>query len=790
MSGGRELREGWELTDDPGAEGWLPAVAPGTVAAVLPDADLDGRDWWLRTRFTVEPGDGTLVLDGVATLADVYLDGEPVAHSESMFVPIRVPLDGVAPGTDHELRVCCRALAPRLAERRRPRARWRTALVAEGNLRFHRTMLLGRAPGFSPGPPVVGIYRPVRIEPVDRPPEVHLRARYLDGACMLEVGAGGRVELTGPTGRHVAELASPGPVTIAGAAAWWPHTHGDPALYDVSLDGAPVGRVGFRSIDWPPEWEADGLALRVNDVPVFCRGAVWTPRDLARPHAEPDELRCVLSTVLAGGINMLRIPGIACYESDAFYGLCDELGILVWQDFMFANLDYPDTDPGFMAAVEEEARFQLGRLAGRPSLSVVCGGSEVAQQVAMLGLDPELGRGPLYTELLPRLVADSGAGVPYVPNSPWGGEQPFRPGGVSNYYGVGAYLRPMVDARLAEVGFAAECLAFANVPDDAALETGGLARVAPHAPAWKAGVPRDAGAGWDFEDVRDHYLSALYDVDPVALRATDLPRYLELSRAVSGEVMAEVFGEWRRAGSSCGGGLVLWLQDHRPGAGWGLLDHTGRPKAAFHIISRALAPVAVWMTDEGLRGIAIHLANDRPGPLAATLRIAAYRDFEVPVAEASTDVVVPPHGGAVHDAEALLGRFVDLGWAYRFGPPGQNVVVASLTAGGELIAQAFRYPVGRPREREGATALGLEASVLPAPDGGHRLRVGARRLVHGLRIDAPGFVAGDDACSLEPGSAREISLTPSVGGDPGRTPVVTLTALNLRDRLRVGPGLS
>ena len=182
--------------------------------------------------------------------------------------------------------------------------------------------------------------------------------------------------------------------------------------------------------------------------------------------------------VAAAGMNMLRVPGIGCYESEEFYELCDRLGILVWQDFMFANLDYPESDEQFMEGVRREAIQLLDRLASRPSLAVLCGGSEVAQQVAMLGLDPQLANGPLYGELLPSLVAQAGVDAPYVPSTPWGGELPFRPGaGVANYYGVGAYLRPLTDARLASVRFAGECLAFANVPDDEALEPlgGGVA---------------------------------------------------------------------------------------------------------------------------------------------------------------------------------------------------------------------------------------------------------------------------------------------------------------------------
>ena len=92
--------------------------------------------------------------------------------------------------------------------------------------------------------------------------------------------------------------------------------------------------------------------------------------------------------------------------------------------------------------------------------------------------------------------------------------------------------------------------------------------------------------------------------------------------------MAEVFGEWRRAGSPCGGGLVLWLRDLVAGAGWGVVDHRGAPKVAYHHLRRALAPAAVWTTDEGLGGVVAHVANDGPEPLDARLRVALYRDLE------------------------------------------------------------------------------------------------------------------------------------------------------------------
>ena len=139
-------------------------------------------------------------------------------------------------------------------------------------------------------------------------------------------------------------------------------------------------------------------------------------------------------------------------------------------------------------------------------------------------------------------------------------------------------------------------------------------------------MPRDAGAGWDFEDVRDHYVERLFGVAPAELRARDPERYLALGRVATGEAMLRTFAEWRRPGSSCRGGLVWFARDLWPGAGWGVIDSTGRPKAAYWYLKRALAPVALLTADEGLNGLWFHAVNDTIEPIEADLRIARYRD--------------------------------------------------------------------------------------------------------------------------------------------------------------------
>ena len=125
-----------------------------------------------------------------------------------------------------------------------------------------------------------------------------------------------------------------------------------------------------------------------------------------------ESLRRDLQLARDAGVNMLRVGGTMTYESELFYRLCDELGILVWQDFPFANMDYPFEDDAFRANVEAEVTEQTARIASHPSLAVFCGNSEIEQQIAMLGMPREAWELPWFTERLPALCAAANAGTP------------------------------------------------------------------------------------------------------------------------------------------------------------------------------------------------------------------------------------------------------------------------------------------------------------------------------------------------------------------------------------------
>ncbi len=779
---------------------WIAATVPGTAAQALREAGqwsldapgpLHDKDIWYRLPFAGE-GPRTLCFEGLATLAEVWLNGKPILRSDTMFVAREV--DCTLRG-DNDLLIVFRSLSAALAATR-GRARWRTRLAQPGGLRAIRTTLLGHMPGWCPPIDAVGPWRAVTLIERTGPLRVghaDIRTSVVGGTgiatATLDVAWTG--EARPVASLRIGDVEAPlhwtdagtlaGDLRLPGVRLWWPHTHGEPSLHAVSMRIGDVvvdlGRTGFRTLDVDRGGDGHGFDLRVNGTPVFARGACWAPADIVSLAGDRATCRPALEAARDAGMNTIRVGGTMVYETAAFHDLCDELGMLVWQDFMFANFDYP-ADDGFLASVREEARQTMDRLQASPSLVVVCGGSEVEQQAAMLGLPVATRAGAVFEDILPTAVAEARDDVVWLRNAPTGGALPFEVDrGVSHYYGVGAYRRPLEDARRSGVRFAAECLAFANVPDAAMTAAVlGDAGFATHHPRWKRAVPRDPGAGWDFEDVRDHYLRLLYGVDPVRQRMEDPDRYLRLSRAATGEVMAGVFSEWRRAGSTCAGGLAWMLRDVEPGAGWGLLDADGAAKPCLHALRQVLRPVQLVATDEGLNGLAFHLVNETAATIEGRLSLRCLREGEIVVARAERPVALAPRSTLSISSGELLGRFFDITAAYHFGPAALDVSVATLTdaATGAVLSEAFHFPQGRGSAR---AELGL-AAVAERDNAGWSLRLSTRRLAQSVHVEDTRFRADDEWFHLAQGVERVIRLTPRSRAGEIFAPTGEVHALN------------
>ena len=781
--------------------GWMPVDSVGTVAHCERASgrwsfdtqgaeSFDAHDWWYRLRFDAEGDEGVsspvLGFDGLATLSEAWLNGEPLLRSDNMFVAHEVDVAGRLRPRSNELILCFRSLDAAL-KAKRPRPAWRVPMLTQQQMRWHRASLLGRTPGWSPPAAPVGPWRDVWLEQRDvvrvRSHRVHAALERGKGvielSLALETSAAiesVRVIVEQGPDVHDGSLVSDGAghwsgvLVVQGPALWWPHTHGQPALYsvrarldtgdaEVDLD---LGSVGFRRIE--VDTRDGGFSIEVNGVPVFCRGACWMPIDPVSLRATTQQVAEAVQQACQAGMNMIRVTGLATYEEDSFYDECDRQGMLVWQDFMFANMDYPATDTDFLRQVETEVCQQMARWQARPCLAVLCGNSEVSQQAAMWGTSRERWEPTLFSRTLADWVARELPGTAYWPSSACGGSFPHQvDAGTTSYYGVGAYLRPVEDARLSGLRFATECLAIANVPVQETVEV--LAGAEPlrvtHA-RWKERAPRDLTAGWDFEDVRDHYMRHFFGVDPTQMRSVDHDRYLHFARATSRELMSAAFSHWRSVDSACRGALVLSMRDLWIGAGWGLVDALGRPKSCYWGLNRVLQPVAVLLTDEGNNGVVVHLVNEQGAALRARVRLEVWRGESL-LAAGEREWIVEARSAAKLPALAFLYHFMDLTHAFRFGPLAHDCAVVTLWRDdGDFVGQAFHVPAASGFDRLDDPGLDCVASG-PDEQGDVVITVVATKLALAVSVEAVGFLADDDCFHMAPSQKRRLRLRPVDG---------------------------
>jgi len=773
------------------------ASVPGTVAMAvngnepecwLPNGDYDDYDWWYSIDFasSIEnlaktPSTSLKIqFDGLATLCEVWLNNKILLNTDNMFRGYECIIPNQL-NKDDKLFLVFRSVSNEL-NKKRPRPRWKTKLVENQQMRWIRSTVLGHVSSWTPPIKAIGPWKAISIE-VPRNFEiiqtqltstVESEQAKVNLSINLKINdpvqkpTSASLEINGHSypitlGLNQDTIQLSASISIPEIDFWWPHTHGNPKLYDykilVSSANQSIeikaGRLGFKSSLFVTNSEE--TALYINSEKIFCRGTCWSVSDYLSLNANEEKLRQQLTLIKNSGINMLRIGGTMVYESDAFYSLCDELGILIWQDFMFASMDYPFDDSDFLDNVTQEIKYQLQRLSNYTCVSLYCGNTDIEAQAAMYGLPKETWKQPFFETLLPEFCNELHTGIPYIPSSPTGGALPFHLSkGVTHYWGVGAYMKPVSDQNMQRVKFASEGMGLSHIPEESFINKHfGQKQLFPFSNDWHYRIPRDLGAGWGFDEIRDFYLEDIFGIDARKTKRSNPEYYIALSRVVTGEAIANVYKYWRSQQSQCNGGLIWFNRDFWPCAGFGIIDSDGLPKAAMYQLAQVWKSQQVILSNEGFDGANVTIINESNTPLNGKLEICLIKDGNKEIAKNTRDLCIEQRQTENISVDEMLEGFYDTGYAYCFGECHYDVIHATLLNSNEeiisensLFTDMANFPKVASEEIE-ISATKLEDKLI-------ELKIKSCRFLQFVNVKINGFTLEQNYFHLSPNKEKTI----------------------------------
>jgi beta-mannosidase len=661
---------------------WLAAQVPGEVhsallaAGRLPDPFygtnveqvqwVERREWWYRRDFDVSllapgpHGRDLLTFEGLDTFATVYLNGEALGSHRNMFYPAVFDVTGrLRYGETNNLAV--RLDPPYLyLEGKSIPGQWGDY---NANQRvFARKTQSHFSWDWAPRLVNLGLWQGVRLERFQtarlRSPYLHtLEATTRQATVRLEAEVEGwgvstsDLLLKASLRRGEVEISLEAPVvngqagglfSLENPALWWPHGYGDPALYDLEVTlwqgqillDTFTDRVGLRTLTLdrspdPDEPGAEFFTFVVNGVPVFAKGANWIPADLLNGRIDPARYATLLTLLVEAHGNMLRVWGGGQYEPEAFYRQADELGILIWQDFMFACGLYPDFDPAFVEEVRQEAEYQMRRLRNRPSLAIWVGNNEndwVEDVTRWQEPGHDFPGKSLYHRLLPQITARLDPARPYWPSSPYGGNDHNgeQAGDAHNWSVWHGNVAPRRFGEEPRRDWSPEGVSYRHYGEDQSrfisefgihalpvLET--LRRNVPESELY-FGSPGLLFRNKDNPKDKGNMLMQAHTGLP-----RDLSEYIDFSMITQAEGLKFGIEHFRRRMFHCSGALVWQWNDCWPGLTWAVLDYYTFPKAGYFYLKRAFAPVMASFKQEAAGGVSLWLTNDTLAPVGPTL---------------------------------------------------------------------------------------------------------------------------------------------------------------------------
>jgi beta-mannosidase len=671
-----QIDAGWQFREV-GKTDWYGATVPGCVHTDLLANKLiedpfyrdnekkqqwiDKKDWEYRTTFKVTPRtlereNVELVFEGLDTYAQVYLNEQLLLKADNMFRTWRVDAKQALKPGDNTLRLLFRSPVKEILPMM---AKLAFQLPAPNDQGEKTSPYTRKAPyhyGWDWGPRFVtsGIWRPVSLEAWDhaRVNDLQIVVKKLSAAA-AEVTANVEVEaseagaavvvldnLTGKavTGKQQVKL-NKGvnrvsfDFTIARPSLWWPNGLGAQPLYSFRARTIVNGRVtdekltrtGLRKLELRQQRDEAGQSFMflINGIPVFAKGGNWIPADSFPSRITKDKYRFLIKSVHDSNMNMLRVWGGGIYEADEFYELCDEMGILVWQDFMFACSMYPATQE-FLDNVRAEAIDNVKRLRNHPSLVLWAGNNEIETGWMNWGWRQNLPASvwddykKIFLGVLQEVCAQFDPSRPYWPSSPHGGleDDPdsMRSGDV-HFWRVWHFAEPFTDYEkqtprfMSEYGFQSfpniETVKAYTLPSERDIES----------PIMLAHQRHPRGN----QLVREYMLRDY-------AQPKDFESFLYVSQVLQAEGIRIGAEHLRRIMPHNMGSLYWQINDCWPVASWSSIDYFGRWKALQYYARRFYSELLISpsVQKDYLR---LFVVSDRPKALPAKIRVTLM-DFD------------------------------------------------------------------------------------------------------------------------------------------------------------------
>jgi beta-mannosidase len=812
---------------------WLPATVPGDVHLDLlankkiPDPFyrdnesklqwIQNESWEYRLNFDVTPAllarsNVDLVFDGLDAAAEVYLNGTKVLSADNMFRVWRVAAKPRLHAGKNELCVVFPSpvkAAADVAALDPWQSKTKTAPKTY-------TRKAAYEYGWDWGPTFVtsGIWRPVRLEAWDkvriadfaiRQRDVSKKVAHLDGDLQIEAASDGPVRVSvqiSNSGKpltvvetlnlHAGSNTVTVPLEVVEPKLWYPAGYGDQALYQFVAQvssglqsKSPVSderkiKTGLRSVvlhRQPDKW-GRSFELVVNGIPVFAKGADVIPFDSFPNRVTTADYRRILESARDANMNMIRHWGGGYYETDEFYQICDELGIMVWQDFMFGN----DWQPGtydFKLNIEAEAADQVVRLRNHPSIVLWCGNNETEAAMSWAprpGLPADV-RYQMWQDyltefsgILPRVVARLEPEVPYWPSSPSADYEALNDHyqtGDAHIWDVWHGRVPFSTYETHHARFVTE-YGFQSFPEMKTIEafTEPADRTSIFTPVMLAHQKNNEG-----NSIIHDYLLKDYP------EPKDFPSFLYVSQVLQAEGIKIGAEHFRRSRPETMGSIFWQLNDCWPVASWSSIDYFGRWKALQYYARRFYAPILVSPHVEN-GSVKVYIVSDKTSPQLAMLRVRLL-DFDGKVLlEESRSITVDPLASTIQ-LDWPLKKLTDAGAA----DTSRVFVVAALAVNSTTVSRNLVY-----------LAPIKEVHLIPAPlksevqqkSGRYVIRVTSPVLARSVHLSFGGIdvKVSDNYFDILPGESVEITAETKASLDELKS---QLKAISLTDAFAAAP---